>query len=113
MVDDLKVAGEGDRAAQFIKKFNEKFELGIIWSRPGRMRFFGINLDQAEYITIRTNSDDKLNGIVEHHITQALCKEFNSVLIAIEKSSFTSMKSSLGWIGTASSTLCSFYASHV
>lgn len=65
---DLKEAAEGDRAAQFIKKFNEKFELGTTWSGSGRMKFFGINHEQAEDFTLRKNADDKLSGIVEYHV---------------------------------------------
>ena len=63
IVDDIKVAGEGERAMQFVKKFNEFFNLGTVVSGPGRMRFFGINIVQDEDMKIQTDADDKLSAL--------------------------------------------------
>lgn len=113
VVDDIKVAGKHDRAPKFITEFNKKFELGTVWSGPGQMRFFGLNLEQADDFTIRTDANDKLKNVDEYQLSRPRRKEFNDKLNEIEKSAFASANSSLGWIGIAVSPLCSLYASYL
>lgn len=63
VVDDIKIAGTDYHTNIFIKMFNQKFELGTIVKLPVVMRFFGINVEQAENMTIQTDADDKINGL--------------------------------------------------
>ena len=113
IVDDIKVSGEVDFVVQFMKRFNSKFKFGTVASGPGRMRFFGINIEQAEDFTIHTEADEKLNALTEFYLSRPRRKEHKSYLNDIERSFFASTNSSLGWIGTAASPLCSFYASYL
>ena len=111
VVDDIKLAGTKHHTSRFIEMFNSTFNLGTVVSGPGVIRFFGINVEQAEDYTIKTDADDKLNGLTEYFLTRARRKQFGSGLTKIEMDHFASINSSLGWIGTAASPFASFYAS--
>ena len=113
VVDDIKVAGEGDRAEDFIKRFNQKFELGTVARGPGKMRFFGINTVQHDDKTVSTDADDKLNSLVEADISRTRRKEYDAPINEIERAAYASTNSSLGWIGTAASPFCSFHSSYL
>lgn len=113
IVDDLKVAGEGDRAKLFLDKFDKKFKFGNVNHGPGKLRYFGINTIQNVDFTVETNADDKLDGVQEYPLSRQRRKEYNEALTKLEKSTFASINSSLGWIGTAASPLCSFYSSYL
>lgn len=64
--DDLKAVEDGNHAAQFIHKFNRRFELGTTWSGAGKMKFFANSPEEAKDFTIRSNDDDKLRSIYEY-----------------------------------------------
>lgn len=66
VVDDIKIAGIDNSSERFVKLFNEKYKLGEIIRGPTTMRFFGINIEQAEDRTLETNADDKLNNLTEY-----------------------------------------------
>lgn len=110
IVDDIKIAGTDSHSERFINMFNKSFKLGTIVKGPGMMRFFRINNEQGDDSTIRTDADDKLNGLSEYYISRARRKQFKDALNPIERNHFASINSSLGWIGTAASPFCSFYA---
>lgn len=111
IVDDIKLAGTEYHTSRFIKMFNKSFKLGTVVKGPGSMRFFGINIEQDEDNTITTDAEDKLNDLTEYCLSRTRRKQFGSSLNQIEKNHFASINSSLGWIGTAASPFCSFYAS--
>ena len=113
IVDDLKVAGEGDRAAQILKSFHNRFKLGTVNHGPGKRRFFGINTTQNEDLTIKTDANDKLKAVTEYPISRHRRTEPDEVLNSIEKSAFASVNSSLGWIGTSPSPLYALYSSYL
>jgi len=113
IVDDLKAAGKGRNAKQFLEEFNRRFKLGTINSGPGKLRFFGINTLQNEDFTIETDADDKMQALNEYPISRQRRKMGEKPLNEIEKSAFASSNSSLGWVGTAASPLCSFYSSYL
>lgn len=96
VVDDIKAAGKGDLAEKLIPEFNKKFELGNIWSGPGEMRCFGIEVEKADDFTVRTNADSKLKEVDGCMLSRSRRKEFSSEINAIEKSAFASANSSLG-----------------
>lgn len=111
VIDDIQVAGSEYHIRRFVTEFDKHFKLGTVVEGPGKMRFFGSNVEQAENFTVRTNADDKLNGLNEYYLSRYRGQQFQQTLNAIEKSHFASTNSSLGWIGSAASPICSFYAS--
>ena len=113
IVDDLKVAGEGNRAQLFLEKFDEQFKFGNVNHGPGKLRFFGINTVQNTDHTIETDADDKMDAVTEYPFSRMRRKQFDQPLNQMEKSVFASTNSSLGWIGTAASPFCSLYASYL
>lgn len=78
-----------------------------------KLRFFGINTIQNENFSLDTNADDKLKAVSEYFLSRHRRKESDKAVSALEKSAFASADSSLGWIETVASPLCSFYASYL
>lgn len=113
IVDDLKAAGIGDNAKNFLEQFHKHFKFGAVNRGPGKLRFFGINTMQNEDFTVGTDADDKLDAVTEYPFTRRRRKQSEEELNTIEKSVFASVNSSLGWIGTAASPFCSFYSSYL
>ena len=113
VVDDLMITGKPDARTAFINNFDKKFKLGTVNQGPGSLRFFGINTIQNEDFYISTNADDKLESIQTSFISRLRRKEYSDDINEIEKKSFASVNSSIGWIGSAASPLCSFHASHL
>ena len=113
IVDDMKVTGLGMRAKKFLDEFDRCFKLGTVNSGPVKLGFFGINTVQSEDFTVATDADEKLEAVAEYPLTRQRRKECDDDVNVIEKGAFASVNSSLGWIGTAVSPLCSFYASYL
>lgn len=111
IVGDIKVARKSDRASKFISELNKKFELGTVWSGPDQMRFFGLNLKEADEFTISPDANNELKNVDEFQLLQLCRKEFNNKQNRIEKSAFASANSSLDWIGIAASLVYSPYSS--
>lgn len=88
IVDDIKIAGTSYHTSRFIKLFSNSFKLGTIAKGPGRMRFFDINIEQSADCSIKTDAEDKLNGITEYYISRSRRKQFGSSLNTIEKTTF-------------------------
>lgn len=103
VVDDIKIAGNGDIAKRIIDKFNNRFKLGTVSHVPGRLLFFGINTTENEEFTIDTNAGDKRNALPEYSLTRSRRKQPDELLNSFEKSFFASTNSSLGLIGSAAS----------
>lgn len=59
-------------------------------------------------MTMRANVDDKLDALAEYPLQRNCCKQFNEDLNEMERSFFASTSSSIGWIGTVVSPICSF-----
>lgn len=94
--NDLKAAGEADRANQLTARFYMRSELGIIWSGPGKMRFFGFNVELADDCTVTFRTDDKLDSISEYYFTCLRWNQGDDALDELEKSTYASTSSSLG-----------------
>lgn len=78
---------------------------------PGNLRFDGLNITQEEDFPCRINADDKLVALEKRPISRLRRRETESELIAVAKSAFISLNSSLGGLGIAASPFCTFYAS--
>ena len=97
----------------FLKKFDDKFKFGSIVHGPGIIKFYGLTIEQFEDMSSTIHSDDKLNAIECFPLSRIRRRQADSVLNNVEKSSYMSVNSSLGWLGIAAYPLCSFYASHL
>lgn len=113
LVDDIKVSGENDNANVFIASFNCRFKLATIASGPGHMGRFEIHYIQEEHMTMETNADDKLDDSAEYSLQRHRQKQFDTDVNQMDCSSYASTNSSIGWIKTAASPICSFYASYL
>lgn len=80
IIEDLKVTGSDSSSDWLINKFNDTFKLGTIPSGPGRMRFFGINLEQADEFTVQTDAEEKLEDVMEYQLTGMRSKESDEPL---------------------------------
>ena len=113
IVDDLMVTGEPGEVESFQSGFGKIFKLGTVCSGPGRLRFFGLSVIQAENYSTTVDGDDKLHALETHALTRNRRRQPDDPLNELEKSSFMSVNSSLCWLGMASSPLCSFYDSYL
>lgn len=113
VVNDLKASGKRDNAKDFLTAFDRKFKFGAVNHGPGHMRYFGIKTIQHEDFSIATNADDKLEAIDECYISRNRRKESAQPINAIERSSFVSINSSIGWIRTTACPICTFYSSYI
>lgn len=68
---------------------------------------------QNDNISVQTNADEKINSLCEHTIPRYGRKHFECPLNEIKRRTFMSMNSSLGWIGSAASPVCSYYSSYM
>lgn len=66
---------------------------------------------QDEDFTVTLHGDLKLQALEGYPIDRNRRKEIDDQLNAIERSSFRSINSSIGWLGTNASPFCAFYAS--
>lgn len=103
----------GDSVKLLFQHFDQMFKLGTVTSGPKKLRFFGINTFQMEYLTICTNADDKLDSLNEYCLTRISRKQNDAPVNDLQKSVFASTNSSFGWIWGASSPFCWFYASYL
>lgn len=113
IVDDIILTGEEGITAKFIDDFNRVFELGSVVSGPGEMRFFGTNLLQKDDMSVEIDVDDKLSNVFEYSFLRQRRKQMEEQVNDLEKKSFMSVNSTLGWIGSACSPLCSYYSSYI
>lgn len=113
IVDDIILTGKDDITEKFLSEFNEIFELGSVVSGPGNLRFFGININQNDDYSIEVNAEDKLLNVNEYKLSPRRKKQYDSYVNEIEKKIFMSTNSTLGWIGSAISPICSYYASYM
>ena len=107
IVDDIRAAKEGKNAKFSIERCNKNFELDTISSGPGRISFFDINTLREHDMTLSTDAEDKLNAFTEYAWSRPRLKQFYKSINELENF-FSSLDSSLGWIGAAASPLCSF-----
>lgn len=63
VVNDILLAGTADTVDLIISVINDWFKLGIIVYRPGKIQYFGININQQDAFAITGNADEKLSNI--------------------------------------------------
>lgn len=112
-VDDNKVMGQDEYAKYFLQTFNVKFKLGNITSGPFKMRCFGINVLQEDYIKIKTNAEDKSNSLADYFLSRRRQNQFGSLINSMERAHYASTNSSFQLLRTAVSLFCSLYASYL
>ena len=96
IIDEIKASGAGERAKVFIRECNKRFELGTINTDSGKMRFFGINTIQHDYMTVATNTDDELNTLTDYARSRLRLKQFDIPINELERALFASTNSLLG-----------------
>lgn len=106
IVDDILFAGQPPDVDKLISGFNRKFTLGTIVHAPGHLRFFGLNIYHLDDYSISIYSGDKLMLLEQAPIPRTRRRQIDSDLTDIEKESYASLNSSLGWIGSTASVFC-------
>lgn len=81
IVDDLKAAGEDNRAKEFMDKFDKTFKFGDIKHVPGKLCFFGINTVQNGDLTIEKDADDKMDAVPEYPFSRQRRKQYDQALM--------------------------------
>ena len=99
IVDDILMTGEKDDIDRFEHDFNATFKLGTGSSGPGSLRFFGLNIIQDSDTLSTIDGNDKLNALEPHALTRNRHRDQDDKLNDLERSSFMSLNSSLGWLG--------------
>lgn len=107
----MKITGPGDNARNFVEKLYEKFNLESIQTRPGNLRIFNMNLVQSDDFTIEANEEEKMNAVSEYPISRPRRKEIEDKMYQIEQSTFSSVNSTLGWLGITACPFCVFFYS--
>lgn len=113
IVDDVLLAGPKELLKDLINKIQKKYELGTVVYGPGSFLFFGLQVCQEIDSSITIQADEKISSLECYPITRQRRKESSILLNELEMSSFRSINSSIGWLGTAASPFCAFYASHL
>ena len=111
IVDDVFITGKRSRVESFISSIKRQYKLGTIVFGPGSFLFNGLQIVQNTEMTTRIHGDGKIESLSCFPIDRRRRKQVSEVLNAIELKSFRSVNSSLGWLGTNASFLCSFYYS--
>lgn len=94
-------------------QFGCAFKLGTILHGPGRLRFYGLFILQADYFSCPVNADKKLQSIKAYLITRTRCLIIRNEVNALKRTASMFVNSSLSWLGTTVSPLCAFYLSHL
>ena len=111
IVDDVLITAEKHKANSFISSVKSQYKLGTIAFGPGSFLFNGLQIIQDTDFTIRIHGDSKLESLNCFPIDRRRRKQVLEKLNAVELKSFRSVNSSVGWLGTNASMLCSFYSS--
>lgn len=113
IVDDVLVDGIKNDIADAVTKKQRKYKLGTIVYEPGCFLYYGKKICQSSNSTISIHANDKLEQLQRYPATRYRRKQCENLLNDIEMASYRSLCSSIGWIGSAASPICAFYASHL
>lgn len=111
IVDDILLTGTDDELAWFERAFGGVFKLGESETGPGRLRFYGLQIEQAEDFSCSVHADDKLQALEAYPLARVRRRQHEDKMNAVELASFRSVNSSISWLGTVCSPMCAFYAS--
>lgn len=92
---------------RFLKVSHKGFILGTVNKRLGAVRLFGINTKQYDEGSIIMDSKDKYEALLKYKFkfTCPRRKEVDVALNKAKRAHFTSISSSLRWIGNVVSPL--------
>lgn len=111
IVADLLLVGNSHDIDPIIAVIQAKIELGIIAHDPGHFRYFGLNLQQIDDYSTSVDGDDKLAGIAAMPISKLRRREIYSALSLVKAKPFSSLNSTVVWVGITASPLCAVFAS--
>lgn len=113
VVDDLLATDVTSYVDDSLVKLNKKFQFGSIVRGPGIIKFYGMKVVRDGDFSSTIHADDKLGPLDCYALSRIRRLQADSECTAVEKSSFMSVSSSLGWLGIYASPLCSFHPSHL
>ena len=113
VVDDMLIAGSEEDRKRFLDKLRTVYKVGTIVHTPGSLKFFGSEIVQSAEFEIEFHSDEKLNAIDPYVITRSRRRECDSILTSVESKWFNSINGSLGFIGSMTFPIASFFTSHL
>ena len=113
VVDDILFAGELWHLKKIVATVQSTYDLGTVVYGPGTFQFFGLIVIQSEDFTIQIHADHKIASCEAYPISRQRRKQIEEPLTQLEKSSYFSLNSSLGWIGVAASPFCAHAASYL
>ena len=103
VVDDILFSGELRHLKMIVATVQSTYELGTVVYGPGTFQFFGLIVIQSEDFNIQIHADHRIASCEAYPISRQLRKQIEETLSQLEKSSYFSLNSSLGWIGVAAS----------
>ena len=110
IADDFLITGKRSRIDCFISSIERQYKPVTTVFVPGSFLFNGLQIFQNTNMAIRIHGDRKIESSTCFPIYMRLRKQVSEVLNSIELKSFCSVNSSVGWLGTNASLLCSFYS---
>lgn len=92
IVDDLLLARLPAITDPIIAKISARIDLGTIVHKPGHLRYFQLNLQQAADLSTSADSDDKLNGAFSMQISLLCFRDLLSPLTTVTAKAYASLK---------------------
>lgn len=77
VVDEILMKGDPLVTDPIIMMINAKFKLGTIIHGPGQIRFFGLNVQQFDDMSICVDADEKLHALETMPISRFCGKEID------------------------------------
>ena len=113
VVDDILFSGELWHLTKIVATVQSTYELWTVAYGPGTFQFFGIIVTQSEDFNIQIHADLKIASCEAYPMSRQRRKQIEEPLNQLEKSSYFSLNSSLGWIGVAASPFCAHAANYL
>lgn len=113
VVDILLITGVKSYNDDFLANFNEKFAFGSVVRGLGIIRSYGMTIVENEDFSTSIHAAVKLDALECCPLSLVRRRHVDATVSEVEKLSFMSVRSSLGWLGIAASPLRAFYASHL
>lgn len=113
IVGDLLITGQSEIKDQLITEFAKRYTLGTVSYGPGVLRFYVLNIIQADYFTVTIDGVYTLKSSSLFNLSRSSRKESGAVLNKIEVASYMYFNSTIGWFGKSASPFWSFYDSYL
>ena len=111
IVDDVLITAKRDKTEKFISSVKSQYKLGTAAYGPGSFQFNGLCILQYTNFATHIHGDSKLESLGCFPIDLRPRKQITETLNAVELKAFRTVHSSIGWLVTNASLLCSFYSS--